>query len=323
MSAGQRSGLRGSARPLLLALLVVGSAGCERTPQPPPALLPGFAAELPGLGHIIVEQSGERFELRREGEQWSIAAAAWRADQRLLHPLLLELAAARCDEPRTADAARFARIGVAWPPVAASAEGATVARPIGRLTLVVDGHESQVIIGHPHPRGGTFVRVEGAPHSCLTAARLRLPARAADWFDPRLWATAPGAPDVVTIEDAGAAPLVLRRHGERYLAAGQTVAFSPLADGLVAALLAPRQQGMRPLPADAPPAAVRVLRFDAPPGASHALALRRDGVQTWARVVAAPTGQGAGFAGREFLLAADVADPLWASRESLGAAPAH
>jgi hypothetical protein len=71
------------------------------------------------------------------------------------------------------------------------------------------------------------------------------------------------------------------------------------------------------------PAAVevpqRVLRFESPAGAAYAIALRREASQTWASVLAAPAGQGAGFEGREFLLPPDVAGPLWASRESLGA----
>lgn len=314
------AGLRGIGGPVLAILGMIGLAGCDALPESPPPLLPGFAEYLPGLAQIVVEQDGERLELRREGEQWFIVDAAWRVDRRLLQPLLLELARARCDEPRTADSTRFARIGVNWPPTPAVAVGAAFARPSGRLSMQIDGQERQVVIGHPHPHGGTFVRAEGMSHSCLTHARLRLPARVADWFDSRLWATPPSTPERVTIEDSGASPLVLRRHGEHYLADGQAMVFSPLADGLVAALLALRQQGMRSVSTE-PMESVRVLRFDSPSGDSHVLALRRDGVQTWARVLAAPAGQDTGFEQREFLLTPDVADPLWASRESLGAIP--
>lgn len=302
----------------LVALLAVLSiAGCRNDPPPPSPLLPGLGDALPGLERVVLEQGEQRFVLLRDGEHWRIENTGWRADRRWLQPLLLGLSEARCDEPRTADPARFARIGVAWPPAPVLAEGEAFARPTGRVSLPLGGTERQVVIGYPLARGGTFVRVEGAAQSCLSRVDLRLPARAADWFDPRLWAAKPTPPEAVTIEDRGALPMLLRRRGEHYLADGQAVALSPLADGLVAALLAPRQRGLRAALADAD-GPQRVLRFESPAGVEYAIALRREGVETWGSVLAAPAGQGVDFAGREFQLAPDVAEPLWASRESLG-----
>jgi hypothetical protein len=315
MTSRRASGVGPAALAALLGALSL--AGCRGEPAAPTPLLPGFVEALPGLDRVELEQGDQRFVLLRDGEHWRIEGAGWRADRRWLQPLLLGLAEARCDEPRTADPGRFARIGVAWPPASAVAEGEAFARPTGRVSLSLGGQVRQVVVGYPPARGGTFVRVEGAPHSCLTRTDLRLPARAADWFDPRLWAPAPAPPAAVTIQDRAALPLLLLRQGEHYLADGQAVALSPLADGLVAALLAPRQVGLRALAADRAEAE-RVLRFESPVAAEYTVALRREADGTWAEVLAAPAGQGADFAGREFLLPPDVAEPLWASRGNLG-----
>lgn len=303
---------------VLSAVLLL--AACRPAPEAPPAVLPGLADALPSLTTLTIEQGAERLILRRDGERWVIEGAGWRADRRRLQPLLLNLAQARCDEARTADPARFPRIGVEWPAAPAIAEGAAFAQPTGRLTLALDGVEARIVVGHPHPRGGTFVRVEGAAHSCLTRADLRLPSRAAEWFDPRVWEDVPAAPERVVVEDAGSTPLTLVREGTSYRAEGRAGASTPLADGLVAALLGLRQTGLRAT-ADpvAPPS--RVLRFDSPAGVPHAVALYREGEQTWARVIAAPAPGAAGFVGREFLLPPDVAGPLWFAREGLGATP--
>lgn len=300
------------------AALAATLAGCSRAPAGPEALVPGLESALSGIARVTIEQQDDALVLVRDGAHWRIEEAGWRADRRWLQPLLLNLAQARCDEPRTADAARFGRIGVAWPPAAAEAEPAgttAFARPTGRITLDVGGRERHVVIGFPHPDGGTFVRVEGAPHSCLTRVDLRLPARTREWFDPRIWAEAPQPPASVVVEDAGAPALTLRRVGERYVADGQAISVSPLPDALVSALLGLRQNDVR---AAADAAAPRVLRFESPAGAMHAVALRREGEQVWARILTAPPSQGGGFEGREFLLPPDVATPLLPSRQALG-----
>lgn len=306
-------------RPAVVAVAVAAGlalSACAPAPSGPAPLVPGLDEALPTLDAVTIEQGGQAFAFRRDGAQWRIDGAAWRADRRWLQPLLLNLAGARCDEPRTADPARFERIGVAWPPAAPRDEGGAFALPTGRLALRVGDATHRIVIGHPHARGGTFVRVEGAPHSCLTRADLRLPAQAAGWFDPRLWAGDVPVPARIVVEDPGASPLVLQRDGERYRAEGQALALSPLPDALASALVGLRQQDRRPA-TDRP--VERTLRFETPAGDGYAVALRREEARTWARVLAAPAAQGDGFEGREFLLPPDVADPLWASRESLGA----
>lgn len=308
-------------------------AACDRAPPAPAPLVPGLAGALPTLAEVRIEQGGTTLVFERAGEEWRIRDASWRADRRWLQPLLLSLANARCDEPRTADPGRFGRIGVAWPPedaaAASDAAGATdgasspgpaFARPTGRVVVTIDGRETAVIVGHPQARGGTFVRVEQAAHSCLTAATLRLPARVSEWFDPQLWRVPIESVTAVRIDEPGMLPLRLGRRDGRFMPDGAFAALTPLPDALAAALASPRQLDRRAVdPAgDAWSETPRVLHLDGE-GGTRTLALRRDGAQTWARVLAAPESERPMFGTREFLLPPDVAEPLWTARDALGA----
>ncbi|MFO0394330.1 MAG: hypothetical protein ACK508_00370, partial [Lysobacteraceae bacterium] len=158
--------------PLVLVALMLSA--CSREAAAPAPLVPGLAEALPALAEVRLQQGDASLVFEREGEEWRIRDAAWRADRRWLLPLLLGLANARCDEARTADPARFERIGVAWPAAAGVSPDGAFARPTGRLSFIVDGREMAVVVGYPQARGGTYVRVEGALHSCLSAATLRL-----------------------------------------------------------------------------------------------------------------------------------------------------
>lgn len=300
--------------PTLSALALLALSACSRAPVPPAPLVPGLSEALPELSEVRLEQGDASLLFERQGEAWRIRDAAWRADRRWLQPLLLGLANARCDEARTADPMRFERIGVAWPVAEVSADGA-FARPTGRLRFTIDGREVVVIVGYPQARGGTFVRVEGAPHSCLSATSLRLPARTSEWFDPQLWRVPIEDVNAVVVEDAGKPAVRLVRGQGGFRPEGALLALTPDADALASALAAPRQLDLRAA-SDAVPE--RVLRLEGKSGGAYVLSLRREGEATWARVSAAPEEESVWFQGREFRLASDVAAPLWAARGTLG-----
>lgn len=301
--------------PALSALALLALAACSRAPAPPAALVPGMAKALPSLAEVRLEQGDATLVFERQGEAWRIRDAAWRADRRWLQPLLLGLANARCDEPRTADPARFARIGVAWPAEAEASPDGAFARPTGRLHFTVEGREVAVVVGYPQARGGTYVRVEGAAQSCLSAATLRLPARTSEWFDPQLWQVPIEQVTAVVVEDPGQPALRLVRGEGGFRPEAALVALTPDADALASALAAPRQLDLRAA-GDAVPE--RVLRLEGEGEALYALALWREGEATWVRVLAAPDAVSAWYRGREFRLPTDVADPLWAARRALG-----
>ena len=301
--------------PALAALALLALAACSRAQAPPSPLVPGLAMALPGLAEVRLEQGDTTLVFERQGEAWRIRDAAWRADRRWLQPLLLGLANARCDEPRTADPARFARIGVAWPAVTETSPDGAFARPTGRLRFRVDGREVAVVVGYPQARGGTFVRVEGAPHSCLSAATLRLPARTSEWFDPQLWQVPIEQVATVLVEEPGQPALRLVRGENGFRPEAALIALTPDADALASALAAPRQLDLRPA-GDAVPE--RVLRLEDEGEVVYALALWREGDATWARVLEAPEDTSLWYLGREFSLPKDVAEPLWAGRGTLG-----
>ncbi|WP_397572773.1 hypothetical protein [Silanimonas sp.] len=298
------------------AAALLGLSACSSEPAAPEVLVPGLAKALPALSEVRLQQGDASLVFERQGEEWRIRDAEWRADRRWLQPLLLGLANARCDEARTADPARFGRIGVAWPSVSEASPDGAFARPTGRLSLTVEGREVSAVIGYPQARGGTYVRVEGAPHSCLSAATLRLPARVSEWFDPQLWRIPTERVIAVVVEDPGAAALRLVPGEGGFRPEGAIIALTPDADALASALAAPRQLDLRAAGSAEP---TRVLRLEGEGDLAYALAVWREGGATWARVIAAPDEASAWYAGREFRLPADVAEPLWAARGTLGA----
>jgi hypothetical protein len=300
--------------PLVLVALMLSA--CSREPVQPEVLVPGLAKALPTLAEVRLQQGESSLVFERQGDEWRIRDAAWRADRRWLQPLLLGLGNARCDEARTADPARFGRIGVAWPSESEASPDGAFARPTGRLNLTVEGREVSVVVGYPQARGGTFVRVEGAPHSCLSAATLRLPARISEWFDPQLWRIPIERVTAVIVEDPGAAALRLVPGEGGFRPEGAIIALTPDADALASALAAPRQLDLRAAGSAEP---TRVLRLEGEGGMGYALAIWREGEATWARVIAAPDEASAWYQGREFRLPEDVAAPLWAERATLGA----
>jgi hypothetical protein len=300
--------------PLVLVALVLSA--CSREAPPPAPLVPGLAEALPALAEVRLQQGDASLVFERQGGEWRIRESAWRADRRWLQPLLLGLANARCDEVRTADPMRFERIGVAWPQESEVSPDGAFAQPTGRLSLTLEGREVSVVVGYPQARGGTFVRVEGAPRSCLSAATLRLPARASEWFDPELWRIPIERVTVVIVEDPGAPALRLVPGEGGFRPEGAMVALTPDADALVSALAVPRQLDLRAASGAAPQ---RVLRLEGEGGAAYALALWREDDASWARVLAAPADESAWYEGREFRLPVDVAAPLWVDRGTLGA----
>jgi len=308
---------------VVFAALALGAVLMLRTPQAPPItlLLPGLKAALPTLESFELSQSDTTLTLRRESNDWLIEDARWPADQRWLQPLLLGLAEAHCDEPRTALSSRFSEIGVDWPraqPSSAAEEG--FAQPTARVSVVINGTPKSVVIGFARSRGGTFVRVEGDPSSCFTRTDLRLPAALAEWFEPRLLTVPMAEVETVQLDDVGATPLRLVVREGRAIPEGQPMALTPLSDALVSALLNLRLDRVLAL-GDAPEAQ-RTIHLSLSGERLVRVALWRDGSTTWASLQAlGGDAEWMRFAQRleerRFSLPPDVADPLWASRASL------
>lgn len=274
---------------VLAALLL---SGCARPPEEAAALLPALAPAAERLDRIQLAQGDEEMVfVRREGRWW-IEDAEWPVARAWLDPLLLGLLDARCDEPRTARAEHFGQLGLAWPAESdPAAVGGAFARPTGRLSLHLAAAPTHLVLGYPHPRGGGFVRVEGAASSCLTHTDLRLPATPAEWWEPALldapWQTLAA----LGMADGAEAPVWLDEDED---------------DAALAAASGLRQIGIRPVRWPLPPAQRR-LYLQTPDGRRLMIELRGTPEATWARV----DEPSLRYAGREFRLPHDVAATLW------------
>lgn len=284
---------------LLAGLLL---AGCRPAPEAPTPLLPALAAQAAALDRISLAQAdGKRMLVRREGRWW-IENEQWPVARRWLDPLLVGLLDARCDEPRTARPEHFDRLGLVWPSAPDPLIGAAFARPTGRLGFYFTPTPTYLYIGHPHPRGGSFVRVEGAPSSCLSHADLRLPVALSEWREPQLLDAPWWTPLEVGVAEAG--PVRWLRPDEPDHAA------------LWSAAANLRQIELRPARLPLPPAQRR-LHLRAADGRLKVVELRGRPELTWARVDA-PDPR---YAGREFRLPHDVAVALWVPLADAGASP--
>lgn len=295
---------------LLLAMV----AGCSPRQSAPALLLPGLDETLAEFEGFELEQQDQRLVFSRRGDEWWIEGSEWPADRRLWQPLLLSLAQARCDEPRTADPVRFARIGLGWPALADGQATTAFHQPTARLHLEIRGQAQVLRIGHPERQGGTFVLVEGAAHSCLTRSRLRLPATVGEWFDPRLHDWRSAAIQTIAIEDPGRPPQRLQRHEGHWQLAGQ--APGPAAEALAQAIAHALQLQWQPR--SATPDVDRRLRVTLDNGAEWVFALRREGVHTWVAVEAPAKPR---YLDREFRLSPEAAEPLWGDPAAFGPEP--
>lgn len=287
---------------LLVGLLL---AGCRPAPEAPTPLLPALADRTATLDRISLAQAGGKRMLVRQEGRWWIENEHWPVSRGWLDPLLVALLDARCDEPRTARPEHFARLGLVWPPTEIDPmAGMAFARPTGRLGFYFGPTPTYLYIGHPHPRGGSFVRVEGAPASCLSHADLRLPVTLSEWREPLLLDAPWWAPLAVGVAEAEAGPVQWLRPDE------------PAHAALWSAAASLRQIELRPAVLPLPPAQRR-LHLRAADGRLKVIELRGRPERTWARVDA-PEPR---YAGREFRLPHDVAVALWMPLADAGASP--
>jgi len=295
-------------RPETLALALCAGlllAACRPAPEAPARLLPALAGQAANLDRIHLAQPGGAYVLVRRQGRWWIEGEEWPVARRWLDPLLVGLLDARCDEPRTARPEHFAQLGLTWPPAPADPTGGVAfARPTGRLGFYFAPTPTYLFIGHPHPRGGSFVRVEGAPSSCLSHTDLRLPATLTEWREPELLDAPWRAPVAVGVVDADTGTVRWLRQDE----ASQAALWS------AAATL--RQIDLRPAAQPLPPPQ-RSLYLRAADGRLRAVELRGTPEAAWARVDA-PEPR---YADREFRLPHDVAVALWMPLADAGAPP--
>ena len=166
-----------------------GSVPAERAAIPGGALMfPGLAPALKDAAKVEVEHQGKTLVIeKRTDRTWGIAALnGYPVQESKLRGVLTGLTELRLSEPRTADPAQFARLGVEDP----SKPDAT-----GNLLRVLDGAGNKlaaVIIGHRRVRSQAdvpeevYVRRPDDNQTWLARGSLSADADPAQWLDRNL-----------------------------------------------------------------------------------------------------------------------------------------
>ncbi len=184
---------------LIAAVLLGGPARGRATLAPGTSAFPALTAAT--ATRIEITHAGRTLTLARDGDTWTVPAQDGRAvPSGRAEALLAAMEATTLEEPRTADPARYARLGVedADAPNATS----TLVRVLGQDGVAV----AALVLGHPDPAdhaGGMFVRRPGEEQAWLARSTVAASADQADWLDMRLLDMS--AEDVATIGVDGAA----------------------------------------------------------------------------------------------------------------------
>jgi len=205
---------------LLAALALVAAILLGGPARGLTGLVPGTLA-CPGLttatataaaARIEVTHAGHTLTLARDGDTWTVPAQ----DGRAVHPgraeaLLAAMAATTLAEPRTADPARYTRLGVedADAPNATS----TLVRVLGSDDVAV----AALVLGHVDPAdhgGGMFVRRPGEQQTWLARSTVAASPEQADWLDMRLLDMSAEDIAKITVDSAAGTHLELTRAAE-------------------------------------------------------------------------------------------------------------
>ncbi len=170
---------------LVIAIIVLGTfmiAGRDRDDSAADRLLmPELSENINDIkGFTVTDGEGNVTTLRRGSTRWTVAERGdYAADIGRIRRNLIALADARVIEEKTADPARYAKLGVAD----ITDDGATGIE----LALDLPGGPQRIIVGKTSVRGANaYVRRIGEAVSLLVSAPLDLGANPADWLDRAL-----------------------------------------------------------------------------------------------------------------------------------------
>ena len=263
-------------------------------------MFPELAAQLPEAARVEIVHQGTTLTIARQGDRWGLPdRGGYPVEQRKLRAMLTALTELRLAEPRTADPALYARIGV---------ENPADKQATGDLVRVLDAAGkplAALIVGHRRIRtqgdvpADIYVRRPDAAQSWLAEGSLEVDA------DPQLWM----ARDIVDIGHARIARIAVSR-GETTLqfkaANGKLALVSPadhppLDDGelddLDRALEGLTFDDVRPAKPDAAAPEAQTV-FTTNDGLALTVAIRHEGGTLWGRFSAAGTGATAGEAAK-------------------------
>jgi hypothetical protein len=265
-----------AARVALLLMVALAATGCRQASPDAaaPAVVPGLREVLNDVERVTVQRPGQPpLTLRRRDRGWWWVERDWPADAARIRPLLLAMAEARCDEPKTARPDQYPRLGVE--PV--TAEGAQ------SVQVVAEAGERRfgLLLGREHAQGGRYLRADDAAGSCLSRTRPMVGEAPADWLATALVDRPASHWQRIELSDAGRPVATLVRTGERFALRGQSPGAVYAPDALAGGLADLRLADVRPAdPADRPS---RVLRYVAEGGAVT-VSLWREDAAVWFRI---------------------------------------
>lgn len=160
------------------------SKGSDAIPGGGKPLFPDLISRLNQIQEVHVENSSQRFVLKRGDGGWTAPEkSGYPADGDKIHKLLLGTAGLSRVEPKTSDPARYPRLGLVDPGVENSpAQGY-------RLQSDTDSTVASLIVGNSAPAKGDpdlsefYVRLPGEPRAWLVEGKLPRGDTLVDWLD--------------------------------------------------------------------------------------------------------------------------------------------
>ena len=214
-----------TAVPLLLAGILVAGAGWYFGPHQLPSasehvaagtlMFPDLTAKLQNAAEIDITNQGKTLVIRRDGKDWGLAdRGGYPVEANKLHSMFAALTELLLAEPRTADPANYARLGVDDP----NSKTAT-----SNLLRVIDNSGktiAQLIVGHSRTltQGNVpnevYVRRPNEAQSWLAYGSLQVESDPTLWIDHTLLNVDPSRVAQVTIERGGAKLVFTGKNGK-------------------------------------------------------------------------------------------------------------
>jgi hypothetical protein len=177
-----------AATAVVVAIAVITLDREPARPQVGTLLFPALLDQVNEIAVVEVTSAGKRFTLEREGNAWNAPSRdGYPLEPDKVHKLLVGAAGLERLEPKTADPARFAELGLREP------DGED-ARSVRFVLRAADGQErAALLVGERRPAKGDpsrseyFVRASGDERSWLVRGTLPADAgEAVDWLDKRI-----------------------------------------------------------------------------------------------------------------------------------------
>jgi hypothetical protein len=197
---------------LIVAGVALAAAGVwlvsrQSSDSTPPVQAPVLQLTPDALNSVtqvhIFKGDGSHVTLKHEGTRWIVAERDYPADTGQVRKLLLDLAALKSEEQKTADPALYSKLGVADPAGASTTS-------IG-VDIDLKGKTQRLIVGKTSGTDAVYVRVAGQAQSLLVTPQLTPDADPRHWLDRSLLDISPDQVTAIDIEVRGTPDYGIKR----------------------------------------------------------------------------------------------------------------